>query len=223
MGMNLEHTINPDPRCPVILLLDTSSSMQGEAIAQLNQGIISFQQEIYEDRKASRRVEVAIVSFGSSVTLQQPFIQAREFQPPTLTANGSTPMGAGMTIALEELKRRRIDLQNSGIGCYRPWIVLITDGEPNDEGWQTAAARIRQEVDNDQVFLFIVAVDDANMDILRQIAHPEFSPAKLNGYDFRGLFGFLSGALIQVSTGEVGDQITVKANDSFTFSTGIGN
>ncbi len=29
---------NPEPRCPCLLLLDTSGSMQGEAIAQLNAG-----------------------------------------------------------------------------------------------------------------------------------------------------------------------------------------
>ena len=30
---------NPDPRCPVVLLLDTSASMLGEPIRELNQGV----------------------------------------------------------------------------------------------------------------------------------------------------------------------------------------
>ena len=33
---------NPDPRCACILILDTSGSMHGEKINQLNQGLVAF-------------------------------------------------------------------------------------------------------------------------------------------------------------------------------------
>jgi uncharacterized protein YegL len=47
-----EFAENPEPRCPCILLLDTSGSMKGEPMAQLN------------DALALKRVEVALITFG---------------------------------------------------------------------------------------------------------------------------------------------------------------
>src|SRR5687768_7192226 len=55
---------NPEPRCPVILLLDTSGSMQGDPIQELNQGLVTFKDELMADELAAKRVELAIVTFG---------------------------------------------------------------------------------------------------------------------------------------------------------------
>jgi hypothetical protein len=37
-GSDDDFTTNPEPRCPCLLLLDTSHSMQGRAISELNRG-----------------------------------------------------------------------------------------------------------------------------------------------------------------------------------------
>lgn len=55
---------NPETRCPVVLLLDTSGSMQGEPINELNRGLVLFREELAADGFAAKRVEVAIVTFG---------------------------------------------------------------------------------------------------------------------------------------------------------------
>jgi cobalamin biosynthesis protein CobT len=57
---------NPEPRCPVILLLDTSGSMGGKPIQELNAGVELFRDELQADALASKRVEIAIVGFGTS-------------------------------------------------------------------------------------------------------------------------------------------------------------
>ena len=41
----VEFSDNPEPRCPCVLLLDTSGSMQGEPIAALNKGLQAFVDE----------------------------------------------------------------------------------------------------------------------------------------------------------------------------------
>ncbi|MGN6627624.1 MAG: hypothetical protein ACTHLN_13480, partial [Tepidisphaeraceae bacterium] len=33
---------NPEPRCPCVLLLDTSQSMFGQPIQELNEGLIAY-------------------------------------------------------------------------------------------------------------------------------------------------------------------------------------
>ncbi|MBO9633495.1 MAG: hypothetical protein J7578_10300, partial [Chitinophagaceae bacterium] len=55
---------NPEPRCPCVLLLDTSGSMSGKPIAQLNEGIQTLKKELLADPLASKRVEIAVVTFG---------------------------------------------------------------------------------------------------------------------------------------------------------------
>jgi uncharacterized protein YegL len=62
-----EFADNPEPRCPVLLVLDTSGSMKGRAIQELNEGLRAFSQELKSDRLAALRVEVAVVTFGGGV------------------------------------------------------------------------------------------------------------------------------------------------------------
>jgi len=62
-----EFADNPEPRCPVVLVLDTSGSMAGPAINELNEGLRAFSEAIRGDRLASLRVEVALVCFGGKV------------------------------------------------------------------------------------------------------------------------------------------------------------
>jgi uncharacterized protein YegL len=51
-----EFVENPENRCPVLLLLDTSGSMAGEPIQELNRGIAAFKEDILKDTKASLSV-----------------------------------------------------------------------------------------------------------------------------------------------------------------------
>jgi Mg-chelatase subunit ChlD len=46
---------NPDPRCACVLVLDTSGSMHGEKIDQLNQGLIAFRDSLQSDSVAQSR------------------------------------------------------------------------------------------------------------------------------------------------------------------------
>lgn len=62
-----EFADNPEPRCPVVLVLDTSGSMKGQPLVELNEGLRAFAQALRVDHLASLRVEVAVVTFGGRV------------------------------------------------------------------------------------------------------------------------------------------------------------
>ena len=126
----VEFADNPEPRCPCVLLLDTSGSMGGAPIDALNQGLKAFQTDIAKDQLAAKRVEVAVVTFDSEVKVVQDFVTADQFVPPTLTVQGLTHMGGGIHKALDLIQARKADYKKNGVAYYRPWIFLITDGAP---------------------------------------------------------------------------------------------
>jgi len=205
-----EFVENPENRCPVILLLDTSGSMSGQPIQELNRGLAAFKEDVQKDSQASLSVEVAMITFGPIVKLTQDFVTIDQFTPPTLEVGGVTPMGAAIEYALDFLENRKQTYQNNGILYYRPWVFLITDDAPTDS-WNSAAQRLRQAEAQSRLSFFAVGVKDADMNILKQISPPERPPVTLNGLDFRELFVWLSASVKRVSSGKVGQAVALPA------------
>ena len=206
----VEFAENPEPRCPCVLLLDTSASMTGAPIQALNEGLETFRDSLVTDDLAQKRVEVAIISFDNQVKIVQDFITADQFEPPTLTAQGQTHMGSAISKALDTIARRKSDYRNNGITYYRPWVFMITDGEPQGEAdriVKQAGDRIQIEENNKQVAFFAVGVENANMDRLGEIV--QRTPVRLRGLDFREMFLWLSASMQRVSHSKVDEQIAL--------------
>jgi uncharacterized protein YegL len=215
---SVEFAENPEPRCACFLLLDTSGSMQGAPIAQLNSGLQSFKDELQSDALAAKRVEIAILTFGGDPRLVSDFTDAASFDPPQLSAAGLTPMGAGIWDALGRLSARKDMYRSNGIAYYRPWVFLITDGEPSDD-YQSAAKEVRAGEARGAFSFYAVGVSDANMQKLAEIAPPNRPPVKLDGLRFRDLFVWLSKSMRTVSRSTIGQNVTLDAPGWITTQT----
>lgn len=199
---------NPEPRCPCVLLLDTSGSMAGERIDALNQGLQSFSTEIRRHPLTARRIEVAVITFDSEVRLAQRFVTAERFNPPTLSAVGQTSMGAGIDSALTLVESRKVQYRRHGLPYYRPWVFMITDGKSEGESesvLKRAAQRLREDEAARRVALFAVGVADADIDCLREIVVRE--PQLLEGLEFKEMFLWLSASMQAISQSQPGEQV----------------
>lgn len=200
-----EFAENPEPRCPCVLLLDTSTSMQGASIEELNQGLQAFRNELFNDSLSMKRVEIAVITFGP-VRVVQNFTTADEFRPVQLQASGDTPLAAAVARGLYLLKERKQILRSNGIKLFRPWIFLITDGEPTDK-WEHIPSLIRSGEETKSFSFFALGVKDANFEVLKQISVRE--PMKLQGVRFKEFFLWLSASLKNVSGSNPGDTVSI--------------
>lgn len=186
--------------------------MQGKPIAELNEGLVAFKDELAADALAAKRVEVSVVSFGP-VRVEREFSTADTFSPPVLGASGDTPMGAAIERAIAMLEKRKSIYKSSGVNYYRPWIFLITDGAPTD-AWSNAARLVKEGEEHGAFAFFAVGVQAARMDILAQMTTRE--PLKLSGLRFRDLFAWLSKSLQWVSRSQVGTQVSLPPPSGWT-------
>jgi uncharacterized protein YegL len=180
--------------------------MAGEPIAELHKGLQTLKAELVADELASKRVELACITFGP-VSIATEFEVASVFEAPWLRAQGDTPMGAAITTGVELVRMRKEAYRANGIAFYRPWIFLLTDGAPTDE-WKAAAALVKEGEASKAFAFFAVGVAGANMPILGQIAVRE--PLKLNGLRFRSLFQWLSNSMKSISRSTPGDEVPLK-------------
>lgn len=198
---------NPEARCPCVLVLDVSGSMSGKPIAQLNAGYEALLSELLEDPYASKRIELAVVTFGP-VRLVQDFDTPDMIAPTDLQISGDTPMGEAITFAIDLVHQRKEVYRQAGIAYYRPWIFVITDGAPTDS-WSAAAQAVREGEAGNAFSLFAVGVDGADMETLSKIAVRE--PIRLKGLRFAELFRWLSNSLKAVSRSKTTERIALPA------------
>jgi uncharacterized protein YegL len=208
----VDFMMNLHPRLPCVLLLDSSGSMAGQPIEDLNKAISAFIRALTKDDMASRRTDLAIISFGSEIRVLQDFTRPDEVQRLELEASGVTMMGQAIETALGMVTRRRSVYRAAGVPYYRPWIILITDGSPTDF-WEGAAQKVRQGVAEKKFAFFAVAVENADMEILARIAPPNSPPHRLRGLNFDQLFLWLSSSISRVASSNLGENVELPSLD----------
>jgi uncharacterized protein YegL len=200
---NVDFADNPSQRVPCVLVLDTSASMSGEKINNLNEGLVTFADELQADGMAAKSADIAIVTFGPVKVLQD-FVTADEFFPLRLTAQSATPMGGAILKAIDLCRNRKDDYKAAGISYYRPWIFMLTDGAPTDDV-RGAKAAIQNGEKQGEFSFYAVGVEGADMNALQDLSTRD--ALTLAGMSFREMFSWLSSSLSLVSRSQVGEEV----------------
>jgi len=159
----------------VVLTLDVSGSMQGEALTEMKQAAELFLEEL----PLGVGGKAAIVVFGGRTGTvcpvtgdRQSLIQA--VRP--LDAGGGTPMDEGLRAATGLLK----DLQQTNRS-----ILLFTDGKPANANSALAAATRAKDAD---ITIWAVGISGAQIELLRRIASSPDKAFFTSSERLRGVF-----------------------------------
>jgi uncharacterized protein YegL len=113
---------------PVILLLDVSGSMSGDKIRNLNDAVRDMLNTFSDTENGETEIHVAIITFGAQVKLHQSLASASTIQWQDLSADGMTPLGTALQMAKAMIEDKDVVPSRA----YRPTVVLVSDGGPND-------------------------------------------------------------------------------------------
>lgn len=190
--IDVELQDNTSERLPCAIVLDGSSSMHGRPIEELNAGLKVLEDELKADATASQRVQILLIRLGDddSVEVVTDWTDAMTFSAPTIEANGTTPLGAAVRLALHKLEEQKANYRTNAIPYKRPWLFVLTDGVPTDPDWEGAAVACKAAEANNQLSFFGIGVGGADMGVLSRFsARP---PMRLQGIRFKELFVWLS-------------------------------
>ena len=231
-------------------MVDVSSSVEGDKIEQLNNGLATFAQEFRTDLLASLRTEGVSEVAQDFVTADQFYsqrpnadegivIEEDQFycehlyigdrldvtHPPSYVTGdglycyeapfrllGGAKTSEGFNLARDEIEKRKQMYMENVIDYFRPWLYLITDGEPTD----------RQEVDDDmtrrlkgadsqkRIAAISVGAEGAIMDMFARTSPRR--PLMLKGLGFGSMFVWLPQALSHVSRSRTDDETTLDVD-----------
>ncbi|MCS3284728.1 VWA domain-containing protein [Bacteroides salyersiae] len=188
--------INYEQKCLCVLVLDTSGSMNADnAIGQLNQGLQTFKSQIMNDETARDRLEIAIVSFNSEIKVELQPSLISEIEMPTLKASGQTQLVRAIEEAQQVIKDRKDYYKSKGLTYYRPWIVVMTDGDPYpaNQDIDGIAQKIQEDADAKKYVFFMIGVgNEVHDDVLSKLTTSQFPAMRMDAVNFAEFFQWLS-------------------------------
>jgi uncharacterized protein YegL len=146
-------------------VVDKSGSMSGSPINAVNTAImesIPVLKEISDGPEAD--IKVATLTFSTSADWLHGPVGVDNFQWSNIMADGLTSMGMAFSKLNEKLSREEYLKSQNTIAA--PIIILLSDGEPNDN-WESELTKLKENKFFKVAVKFAIAVGNAaNIDIL---------------------------------------------------------
>ena len=115
-------------RLPVYIVIDISSSMRGEPIAAVNNGIDSLIQALCCDPYALETTCISIITYGTEAKQIVPLTEVYKFQKPEIIAKGQSAFGAALNLLCECIEKEVHKTTEERKGDWRPLVFFLSDG-----------------------------------------------------------------------------------------------
>jgi len=127
-----EFTVQAARPLPVILLLDVSGSMSGGKINNLNAATKEMIQDFANEEAIQAEIHTSIITFEDNAHMHTPMQPASKVVWQDMQTGGMTSLGAALDMAKNLIEDKSVISSRA----YRPAVILVSDGQPNDSGWE---------------------------------------------------------------------------------------
>jgi uncharacterized protein YegL len=127
-------------RLPIYLLLDCSSSMTGEPIEAIRNGVTALIADLKSNPQTLETAWISIIVFGADAWQIVPLTELISFPLifPIIDLADESALGAALMVLDRAIDRELIRRTATNPGDYCPLVVILIDGMPSDD-WESAA------------------------------------------------------------------------------------
>ena len=185
-------------RLPVYLLLDCSGSMSGAPIVAVNEGMELLARELNADPMTRKTACISLIRFATTAAQDQ-LVPVDQFVAPTLSAGGSTAMGAAFQLLATSIQSDLIATTTTQRGDYRPLVFLLTDGEPTDT-WRNAVSALKALRGSQKPTIVALGCGSGvNGAMLAEVTEEVYLMANVTPDGLRKFFQLITGSIVSAS------------------------
>lgn len=182
---------------PVIVLADTSGSMSEDGkIDALNAAMKDMVATFAKESRLRAEIQLGLITFGGTAQLQLPLVSANNVVGLSeLKAYGNTPMGAAFDLARQLLE----DKDQIPSRAYKPILILLSDGQPNDEWEHSFKALCESDRAQKATRLAMAIGPDADEAMLKDFVNDSEAPV-FRAHNARDIHRFFRAVTMSVTT-----------------------
>lgn len=184
-------------RLPVYILIDTSTSMRGEPIAAVENGLKELMDSLNKDPYALETVCLSVITYNTQAEQILPLTEVYKIRIPEITAKGRSALGEALLLLCEKVKCEVQKNTPEAKGDWKPLLFILSDG-----GYSGPIAKPIAEFKNIE-FGFVVACaagSKSKIDVLRKITQNVVQISSTDTINIKAYFKWISSSISTTST-----------------------
>jgi uncharacterized protein YegL len=200
----------------LVLVLDVSNSMNfDKKIDMLNKSVNKMVKEMKQDERLKNIVDLAIFVFGGENrnNIYQGFRAIADCADDIkLVARDKHTFIAPTLDKAIEMTRKRCAVYDQAGGSYKPWLILITDGDFHDEppALREIATKIKSRESSGKHQFFGLGVKGYNRTQMEMFTHNDKHVIDVNAANFLEFFSWVGRSMKDISRKEIDEKIALE-------------
>jgi uncharacterized protein YegL len=173
--------------------------MLGGGLEGMRTGVDEMVRALCRNPHALETAWISFITFDSRAEVKTPLQPLDEVQVPQLRVRPGTAFGGALLLLAERMLQEVRKNQPGAKGDFKPIVILITDGQPDDE-WRTPLRELHQVAGLGN-FYAIGAGDDVDFSVLREVTDIVLNLKQTDARGWEKLFVWISETLGTASVG----------------------